>query len=319
MRELKRDSKQRKNEDGLSNDSDRMRQETLQEALEDSNKALESLVDSMKLINNALTKAAVYGVGEDLLRETFTNCYRGYQGLRLSIRDLEKEIKVAKNEIFGGRIGKVNATEKDAPGVVNSIRNRFSEREMDLKTSPYGFIIEGSYTIPKKNKTFFFTIDERAKDKICIDLKVGGKVIDQVKGLILNPTKITNALKKLMVDNGYDDLNDRLRATSIVNRALLQREFARRQQEAGERERDLRKEKEKDFEKLFKYYLHDLSLDRSPAIAREIEKKRDEFWKAYLERDIEPEKYGKEYFKKQAGRDIGYHDGTHDNYYSSTR
>lgn len=93
MRELKRDSKHRKNEDGLSNESDRMRQETLQEALEDANKALESLMDSMKPINTALTKAAVYGVCEDLLREAFINCYRGYQDLRLSIRDLEKEIK----------------------------------------------------------------------------------------------------------------------------------------------------------------------------------------------------------------------------------
>lgn len=176
--------------------------------------------------------------------------------------------RVRSDELFGGRIGKVNARSKDAPKVVEALRGLFSKSEMDLEIDPNGFLIYGSYTNRKNKSSFHFTIGEKAKDKICIDLERVDKgkryVIDQVKGLILDPKKIRDALAKLMEDNGYDPKKDRLDATSKVRAAEWEAERKMKEREAAiQRERDLKEFQRKEKEWAAKHKMNDKEVTSS--------------------------------------------------------
>lgn len=141
------------------------------------------------------------------------------------------------NELFGSLIGKVNATHEDAETLMGYLRNNFSAKEMDLETPNYGFIVFGFFTY-KKN-FYNFTIGEKSKDKICIELQRRGKLIDEVKGLRMNNSKIYNALHSLLENNGIDPIE--IQATSVVNRKLYNQEQAQKNVWAeAEKEREQR-------------------------------------------------------------------------------
>lgn len=110
-------------------------------------------------------------------------------------------------ELFGGRLGKVNADRKDADRVIKDLNKAFNsgKKKIDFdNSSPKDmFIIIGGFN--HKDRDYKIQIYENYSDpkkKICVDLKTWtGKSLGSINGLILDSDKIISSLKKLMKIN----------------------------------------------------------------------------------------------------------------------
>ena len=123
---------------------------------------------------------------------------------------VQKEIK---NELFGGRIGRVNGTREDADKIARSLRKVWNRTQMEIVNISQGntFFLKGSF-IDKKSQIFYsFDIEEKGKAKICIYLyrEMGSntKTLDSKAGLILSDKKIIEALESLFRKQGITSAN----------------------------------------------------------------------------------------------------------------
>ncbi len=159
---------------------------------------------------------------------------------------LEK-VTSRKDELFGGLIGKVNATSKDNAKVIQGLENRIGGLyPMDIKGSDFGFTVYGSFVIGVTE--YSLVIGERSKDKIVIELYEKNRTspIAEVTGLTLNPSKIANAVVG-MLENKFKekDLN-RMKKLSVKRSQDIARQEKIR---AAEREAMLKELKDKEKEK----------------------------------------------------------------------
>jgi hypothetical protein len=168
-----------------------------------------------------------------------------YEELNHRIDRLEKVLESCrKDELFGGLIGKVNATRKDNAEVVTTLKSLAKKYPMDVKDSKYGFSVYCSFSIGKyagSTDDYNIVIGERAKDKIVVELYRDGSKFykDKVKGLTLNTKKIKDAVQYLLEKNFSKDELETMKKKSVTDSEV----YANQEKE---RERELASLKDKD-------------------------------------------------------------------------
>lgn len=159
-----------------------------------------------------------------------------YEELNRRLDRLEKVLESERtDELFGGLIGKVNATKKDNDEVIKTIkgvRGKLGGKyPMDVKPTAVGFGIYCSFTVD--GDFYNLVIGERAKDKIVVELYKDGSKFPKakVKGLTLNAKKIRDAAIALLEKNFSKDELESMEKASVTASELYDKQERERQAE----------------------------------------------------------------------------------------
>ena len=219
------------------------------------------------------------------------------------------------DELFGGLIGKVNATEKDGKELAKYISSQvyLGENSAEITPTKYGFgvLILTEY----KGKPYSIQIDEEGSKKIVVSLSQGSRELGSTSGLRLDKAKIYKAIRDLLKKENINVFD--LKKPKSSTRSTVSTWDSGQKKQAD----DLN-EKWKRFEKEWSWFLHELKNNSmSYAKYREVEKKvnnsKSDFWSAYRDKGMDPKDYYKKNFGSSSSRsfDRGY---TFDDYYAST-
>jgi hypothetical protein len=180
-----------------------------------------------------------------------------YEELNRRLDRLEKVLESERtDELFGGLIGKVNATKKDNDEIIKTIkgvRGKLGGKyPMDVKPTAIGFGIYCSFTVD--GDFYNLVIGERAKDKIVVELYKDGSKFPKakVKGLTLNAKKIRDAAIALLEKNFSKDELESMEKASVTASELYDKQERERQAERDRMYAAKKSSKKDDDEKSYK-------------------------------------------------------------------
>jgi hypothetical protein len=214
-----------------------------------------------------------------------------------------------KDELFGGLIGKVNATEKDGEKLAKFLSSKplLQEDSAEVTPTKYGFgvLILTEY----KGKPYSIQIDEDGSNKIVVTLSQGSKKLGSTSGLRLDNAKIYKAILDLLKKEGINAYV--LKKPKSNTRSLVSTWDSSQKKQADSLEK-----KWKEFERKWDSYLHDLKGEKSLAKYNKVKGERTFFWNKYREDGMSPEDCGKKFFFSSSSQRSSY-GGTFDDYYAS--
>lgn len=216
-----------------------------------------------------------------------------------------------KDELFGGLIGKVNATEKDGEKLAKFLSSKplLQEDSAEVTPTKYGFgvLILTEY----KGKPYSIQIDEEGFDKIVVTLSQGSKKLGSTSGLRLDNAKIYKAITDLL--KKYDvDVYSLKKPKSNTRSAVSTWDSGQKKQA------DSLEKKWKEFEKEWDHYIHDLRYNsKSLSKYNTVKGEKSQFWQAYRDKGTKPEDYGNQTFFRGSSQRSSY-GGTFDDYYAAT-
>lgn len=214
--------------------------------------------------------------------------------LESRVARLENTINNRKDELFGGLIGKVNATAKEWKALGAALKKVYSDYEADIVVEAHSVAMLTSYD--GEDYTVVIDEDMKGSEKIRVSLYEGESLVNKVTGLKMDQSKIKNAMYSLFKKAGIDN-SDLKRPKSSTNPIV--NKLASSNVKDVEEMNKLRKK----FNKLWADLINYIRFDRPSYYKKKgksIEDKEQEFLDAYLYKDIEP----RHYFQMKYDEDI---------------